>query len=61
MSLILPVRQPPRYKLRRDTRVEGTVAALDIIPECPGVKVEFDEPVNRANYCYATYDELTPV
>jgi hypothetical protein len=43
---------------RRDVQSAGTVTAVDL-PNLPaGVEVTFDEPVNGARRCYATYDEL---
>lgn len=42
----------------RDVDVHGTVRAVDLPGQPPGVKVDLDREINGVRDCYATHAEL---
>jgi hypothetical protein len=59
------VRLPDKVRLSgmrggwsRDVDVHGTVRAVDLPGQPPGVKVDLDREINGVRDCYATYGEL---
>jgi hypothetical protein len=44
----------------RQVDVHGTVRAVDLPGQPPGVKVDLDREINGVRDCYATHRELRP-